>query len=113
MNKRNEKSLPPELTRANFESDEEYQEYLDIEASDHEPLIMSGQRRKELTEAARNTIKSVSGQKVPVSIRLPRRDIQRAKSLALQQGMPYQTLISSIIHQFLDSDLSTRDKVEK
>ena len=62
MNQLIEKALPPVLNKADFETEEEYQYYLDSEASEHEPQILSGQARKELTEIARNTIKSIAGE---------------------------------------------------
>ena len=52
-----------------------------------------------LQEAARNTISEAS---TKVSIRLPRTDLARVKARALKEGLPYQTLIKSIIHQAID-----------
>ena len=100
-----ESNLPPVLSRKDFETDEEYQSYLDSEASEHEPVATTEAQKETLAEIARNTIVKISGEKIPVGLRLPKRDIQRAKSLALQQGVPYQTLISSVVHQFLDGEL--------
>ena len=52
-----------------------------------------------MQEAARNTISEAS---TKVSIRLPRTDLARVKARALKEGLPYQTLIKSIIHQAID-----------
>ena len=38
--------------------------------------------------------------KKAVSIRLLESDIGRIKAKSLSQGLPYQTLISSLIHQY-------------
>jgi len=54
---------------------------------------------QKLQEAARNTISEAS---TKVSIRLPRTDLARVKARALKEGLPYQTLIKSIIHQAID-----------
>lgn len=35
-----------------------------------------------------------------INIRLPERDLQRLKSIAAEKGLPYQTLISSLLHQY-------------
>jgi len=35
-----------------------------------------------------------------INIRLPERDLQRIKALAAEKGLPYQTLISSLLHQY-------------
>lgn len=41
-----------------------------------------------------------TSKKKPVTVRLQERDIQRIKSIAHRRGIPYQTLVSSIIHQY-------------
>jgi len=38
--------------------------------------------------------------KKAISIRLLESDIERIKAKSLSQGLPYQTLISSLIHQY-------------
>lgn len=35
-----------------------------------------------------------------INIRLSHADLQRIKSLAAEKGMPYQTLISSLLHRY-------------
>lgn len=35
-----------------------------------------------------------------INIRISERDLFRVKALALKKGLPYQTLISSIVHQY-------------
>jgi len=37
----------------------------------------------------------------PVNLRLLENDIEGIKTEAIRQGIPYQTLISSILHQYL------------
>jgi predicted DNA binding CopG/RHH family protein len=49
-----------------------------------------------------------SGDKKPVTLRLQERDITRLKGLAARKGLPYQTLISSVLHQFANGDLVER-----
>ena len=34
-----------------------------------------------------------------INIRLPERDLYRLKAKAAQEGMPYQTLVASILHK--------------
>ena len=46
--------------------------------------------------------------KRPVTVRLQEQDIQKIRSIAYQKGVPYQTLVSSIIHQFAHGDLVER-----
>ncbi len=35
-----------------------------------------------------------------INIRISERDLQKIKSMAAEQGLPYQTLISSLLHQY-------------
>ena len=42
---------------------------------------------------------------MPISIRLPVRDIQKLKEKSIKNWIPYQTLISSLVHQYANWDL--------
>jgi len=53
-------------------------------------------RLKELTSAASAAINEA---RIKISLRLQKSDLERLKAKALQEGMPYQTLINSIRHQ--------------
>jgi len=44
-----------------------------------------------------------------VSLRLLERDLQKIRTKALAQGIPYQTLISSIVHQYVNDRLVPKD----
>lgn len=44
-----------------------------------------------------------------VSLRLLEADLARLRSRALAQGVPYQTLISSVIHQYVNGDLVSKE----
>lgn len=50
----------------------------------------------DLQQAARNTLNEASEK---ISLRLLRTDLARIKARALREGVPYQTLIKSILHQ--------------
>jgi predicted DNA binding CopG/RHH family protein len=52
-------------------------------------------RKDEVQEAARATM---NAEREKITLRTSRRDLSRLKSRALQEGMPYQTLINSILH---------------
>ncbi|KGE00627.1 DNA-binding protein [Rhizobium sp. YS-1r] len=54
------------------------------------------ERRRFWREAARNMIE---GKRQRISISIPERDLARLKAKALEMGMPYQTLINSILHK--------------
>jgi predicted DNA binding CopG/RHH family protein len=57
------------------------------------------EKQKEVyAEVAKNTIHKMTKKK-GYHLRLMEHDVENIKILALQKGLPYQTLISSIIHQ--------------
>lgn len=43
--------------------------------------------------------------KKPVTVRIQERDIAKLKVRASQKGMPYQTLIASVLHQYAEGTL--------
>lgn len=52
-------------------------------------------------EAARATLRKDKR----VNIRMAERDLIRLQKTAMQEGLPYQTLISSILHKFINGRL--------
>lgn len=59
------------------------------------------QYKKHLHETAGKTM--LKDQRM--NIRIAKRDLDRLKAKALEQGMPYQTLVSSILHKFVYGSL--------
>ncbi len=53
-------------------------------------------RKKQIEAVARATM---NGEREKITLRVLRSDLSRIKSKALQEGMPYQTLINSILHK--------------
>ena len=41
----------------------------------------------------------------PITLRLQSRDINQLKAIAARKGMPYQTLVASLLHQYVNGDL--------
>ncbi|MGE0502981.1 MAG: CopG family antitoxin [Rhizobiaceae bacterium] len=56
-------------------------------------------QRKLWQEAARKTL---DGKRRRISISIPERDLSRLKARAAAEGMPYQTLINSILHKYVE-----------
>ncbi|HEY1453746.1 MAG TPA: CopG family antitoxin [Roseiarcus sp.] len=56
------------------------------------------ERKSEIEAMARATM---SGERAKISLRIPRRDLARLKSRALQEGIPYQSLINALIHRYV------------
>lgn len=40
-----------------------------------------------------------------INIRLSNRDLRSLQAKALREGMPYQTLVSSVLHKYIDGQL--------
>jgi predicted DNA binding CopG/RHH family protein len=58
--------------------------------------VLTPARKDEVQEAARATM---NAEREKITLRISRKDLSRLKSRALQEGMPYQTLINSILHK--------------
>ena len=61
-------------------------------------------RRQRYQQMAHNTLRKDSR----VNIRLSSKDVDSIKIKAMEEGIPYQTLLSSIIHKFLTGRLVVR-----
>ena len=55
-------------------------------------------------EAARNTFNKTKR----VNLRVTERDFRLAKARAREEGIPYQTLLSSVIHKYLSGRLTEK-----
>jgi len=84
---------------------EEEQAILDaFEKGELIPVENHEEKRRELIEAARN----MSAKTKRISIRLPEQDLEKLKVKAAETGIPYQTLIGSLIHQYATGRLAVR-----
>ncbi|HIJ66053.1 MAG TPA: antitoxin [Candidatus Hydrogenedentes bacterium] len=45
-----------------------------------------------------------------VNIRMTERDLVRFQKRALEEGLPYQTLISSILHKYINGNLVDKER---
>lgn len=53
----------------------------------------------------RDAVNAVKSRKVMVSMRMDPQEIDGFKKLADAEGMPYQTLMKSVLHKFLNGEL--------
>lgn len=60
------------------------------------------ERKKQLQEYAQNTFK----RNKHVNIGISEGDLETLQTIALQEGIPYQTLISSILHKYVSGRLT-------
>jgi predicted DNA binding CopG/RHH family protein len=58
--------------------------------------FLNPERLDALRQSARATMNE---ERTKISLRLPKSDLDRLKAKALREGMPYQTLINSILHK--------------
>ena len=57
-------------------------------------------------EYARDSLNKVKN----INIRISRRDLQKIKAKAIEKGMPYQTLVSSVLHQYSNEKIKEISK---
>lgn len=46
-----------------------------------------------------------------INIRISQRDLESIQRKALEEGIPYQTLISSLLHRYINGKLVEKDRV--
>jgi len=46
-----------------------------------------------------------------INIRLSQKDLEALQTLALEEGIPYQTLIASILHKYVSGSLVERERL--
>ena len=92
--KRTTKPVP---TIGTFLDAEEKAIYEAIEHADYQPRsILTPKKRAEYQAIARA---NMNEGRVKISLRLPESDLERLKARALREGLPYQSLIGSILHK--------------
>jgi predicted DNA binding CopG/RHH family protein len=65
------------------------------------PVKDLSKRKKELMQYARNTMRKDKR----INIRISERDLIELQRMAVREGLPYQTFVSSIIHKFINGTL--------
>ena len=75
-----------------------------IERDEWQPVKNIDQERKKAIAAARNTLKKDKR----INLRLSQKDYHQIQVKAIEEGIPYQTLISSLVHKYLNGSLAPR-----
>ena len=96
MNKLNKKAFEP--------IDEERDLMESIEKDDWRSVKHIEKEKEKAIAAARNTLKKDKR----INLRLTQKDYHQIQVKAIEEGIPYQTLISSIIHKYLNGSLAPR-----
>ena len=85
--------------------DQEEQDMMEsIERDEWQPVKNFDKERKKAIEAARNTLKKDKR----INLRLSQKDYHQIQIKAIEEGIPYQTLISSIVHKYLNGSLTPK-----
>lgn len=81
-------------------SKEEKEILKDFEAGEFKS-ILTPKRKKMLQAAAQETFKKDKR----INIRISSRDLESLQRRALEEGLPYQTLVSSVLHKYVSGRL--------
>jgi predicted DNA binding CopG/RHH family protein len=97
MNKINKKAFKP--------IDQEEEDLMEsIERNEWQSVKNFDQEREKAIEAARNTLKKDKR----INLRLTQKDYHQIQIKAIEEGIPYQTLISSLVHKYLNGSLAPK-----
>ncbi len=83
-------------------------EELEIENNIDKLKPVSSEKRKKI-EALIGRAKKNSA----ISLRIARYDLEKIKEKAGKEGIPYQTLINSILHKYITNQLLEKDEISK
>ena len=72
-----------------------------IEGGEFKPVNNTEREKKKYSQYAANTLRKDKR----VNIRISERDLQSIQRKALEEGIPYQTLISSLLHKYINGRL--------
>jgi predicted DNA binding CopG/RHH family protein len=85
--------------------DEEEKDLMESIERDEWRSVKDIEKEKEKAiAAARNTLKKDKR----INLRLTQKDYHQIQVKAIEEGIPYQTLISSIIHKYLNGSLTPK-----
>lgn len=79
----------------------EEQELLEAYESGEFESDLDENRRRDLTKVAAETFKKDRR----INIRISSRDLEALQRRALEEGLPYQSLVSSILHKYVSGGL--------
>lgn len=97
MNKFKQKAFKP--------IDQEEKDLMEsIEREEWKPIKNYNREKDKAIEAAHNTLKKDKR----INLRLTQKDYQQIQIRAIEEGIPYQSLIASIVHKYLNGRLISR-----
>ncbi|MFZ5859842.1 MAG: antitoxin [Spirochaetota bacterium] len=81
--------------------DEDRELIQSVENGEWQPVKDFDSVREELVKAAKET----ALKDYRMNIRISKRDVELLKAKALEEGLPYQTFVTSILHKFITGKL--------
>lgn len=84
----------------------DYEKEIEENISQLKPV---GSTKKELIEG----IIDRANEKKSISLRLKNNDLEQLKRIADSEGLPYQTLLSSIVHKYVSDQLVDKKSILK
>ena len=78
-----------------------------LDAYKKDKIVLSTPSKKEI-EAIKATARKTMVKDRRITIRLYEHDYQGIQKKAMEMGIPYQTLISGIIHRYIEGDLTSK-----
>ncbi len=75
-----------------------------VERDDWKPVNDFDAEKEKAITAARNTLKKDKR----INLRLTQKDFHQIQIKAIEEGIPYQTLISSLVHKYLNGSLAPK-----
>ena len=86
-----------------MDDQEEMKEALaELSSGNLKRISMAAREREELQQSAAESLKKADR----INIRISPRDLERIKKKAAAAGIPYQTLIGAILHQYASDRIS-------
>jgi len=94
------------ITKKAFEpiDNEEKELFASLENGDWKLVKNLEAEKEKAVKAARNTLKKDKR----INLRLTEKDYHQIQIKAIEEGIPYQTLISSLIHKYLNGSLTVK-----
>jgi predicted DNA binding CopG/RHH family protein len=83
---------------------EEKEIFESLENGDWKPVKNLENEKEKAVKAARNTLKEDKR----INLRLSQKDYHQIQVKAIEEGIPYQTLISSLVHKYLNGSLTVK-----
>jgi len=83
---------------------EEKELFESLENGDWKPVKNLEKEKEKAVQAARNTLKKDKR----INLRLSQKDYHQIQIKAIEEGIPYQTLISSLVHKYLNGSLTAK-----